>query len=112
MPKTNNPRSIDDLVILHNNQHTKYTRKDIEKIYFMVRNGYSHPQIDGHINCSYKLYENTFKVWMHERNEERLRNAMIEVRRQYWESEDEMIIQPYKPEDLKGEELEILNTML
>lgn len=112
MPRTNNPTSIDDLVRIHRNQYTNYTREHIEKIYFLVRNGYSHPQIDERLNCSYRMYENTFKVWMHERNEERLRNAMIEVKRQYWESEDEMIIQPYKPEDLKGEELEILNTII
>ena len=78
----------------------------------MVKESKTNKEIDLLIPCSDVLYEKMWKLYFQERTETRQQNAMIEVKRQYWESEEEMIIQPYKPEDLKGEELEILNTML
>ena len=36
---------------------------------------------------------------------------MVEMERRYYKDEDEMLIQDYKVEDLKGDELEILNNL-
>ena len=96
----------------HRNQHKHYTMTELEHIYRMVKESKSNHEIDLLIPCSDRLFNNMWKLYFQERSESRKLNAMIEVKRQYWESEDEMIIQDYKPEQLKGEELEILNTML
>jgi hypothetical protein len=86
------------------------TENQAKNALIMIENGYTYNQIiDTFPNVSMRVYHHLFDL-VSIKNKTDI-NYIPKPKEPYWTSEDEMIVKPYGVQDLKGAELEILNSL-
>jgi hypothetical protein len=81
------------------------------QLYLDIKNGMSMKELESKYPMTHMLYKLVVQLIMEKRKDERKEEERPCEPMRYWETEDEMLIQPYRIEDLKGEELEIFSKL-
>jgi hypothetical protein len=101
--------SIDHLYVKGKRSYKKYRKVQLYHLLELIKKGNTRNEVNRLIPCAEDLYNDILRMSLKYKAKDKEYNLKLEKR--YWETEDEMTIQNYKVEDLKGDELLILNSI-